>query len=127
MFFPDKAKAFAETRRVLAPGGVFLFNAWDRIEDNEIADTVTAALATLYPADPPRFMARVPHGYHDLAAIVARREAGRLRRVGANLDGRGAQHRAIGAHRGRRRIAWGRRCATRSKRATPAGSTAPAG
>jgi len=70
MFFPDKAKAFAETRRVLAPGGVFLFNVWDRIEDNEIADTVTAALAVLYPADPPRFMARVPHGYHDLTAIV---------------------------------------------------------
>jgi len=70
MFFPDKAKAFAETRRVLAPGGVFLFNVWDRIEDNEIADTVTAALATLFPDDPPRFMARVPHGYHDLAAIV---------------------------------------------------------
>jgi SAM-dependent methyltransferase len=70
MFFPDKAKAFAEARRVLAPGGVFLFNAWDRIEDNEFADTATAALATLFPDDPPRFMARVPHGYHDLAAIV---------------------------------------------------------
>jgi ubiquinone/menaquinone biosynthesis C-methylase UbiE len=71
MFFPDKATAFAEARRVLAPGGVFVFNAWDRIEDNEIADTVTTALATLFPADPPRFMARTPHGYHDLATIVA--------------------------------------------------------
>jgi SAM-dependent methyltransferase len=71
MFFPDKATAFAEVRRVLAPGGVFLFNVWDRIENNEFADTVTTALATLFPGDPPRFMARVPHGYHDLAAIVA--------------------------------------------------------
>jgi SAM-dependent methyltransferase len=71
MFFPDKAAAFAEVRRVLAPGGVFLFNVWDRIEDNEFADTATTALATLFPADPPRFMARVPHGYHDLAAIGA--------------------------------------------------------
>jgi len=71
MFCPDKAKAFAEARRVLAPGGVFLFNVWDRIEDNEIADTVTTALATVFPDDPPRFMARVPHGYHDLAAIAA--------------------------------------------------------
>src|SRR3954465_12352928 len=34
MFFPDKAKAFAEARRVLKPGGIFIFNAWDRIEDN---------------------------------------------------------------------------------------------
>ena len=38
MFFPDKAKAFAEARRVLRPGGVFIFNVWDRIEDNEFAD-----------------------------------------------------------------------------------------
>src|SRR6185369_2662198 len=38
MFFPDKAHAFAEARRVLKPGGTFLFNAWDRIEDNEFAD-----------------------------------------------------------------------------------------
>jgi ubiquinone/menaquinone biosynthesis C-methylase UbiE len=70
MFFPDKAKAYAETRRVLAPGGVFLFDVWDRIEDNEFADTVTAALRSVFPDDPPRFMARVPHGYHELATIA---------------------------------------------------------
>ena len=69
MFFPDKAKAFAEARRVLRPGGTFIFNAWDRIEENEFADTVTAALATLFPKDPPRFRARTPHGYHDRATI----------------------------------------------------------
>jgi SAM-dependent methyltransferase len=69
MFFPDKKNAFAEARRVLKPGGVFLFNAWDRIEDNEFADAVTQALARLFPADPPRFMARTPHGYHDTDAI----------------------------------------------------------
>jgi SAM-dependent methyltransferase len=69
MFFPDKAAAFAEARRVLRPGGAFLFNAWDRIEENEFADVVTATLATVFPADPPRFMARTPHGYHDTATI----------------------------------------------------------
>src|SRR6185312_17238409 len=41
MFFPDRARAFAETRRVLKPGGAFLFNVWDRIVDNEFADVVT--------------------------------------------------------------------------------------
>jgi SAM-dependent methyltransferase len=69
MFFPDKAKAFAEARRVLRPGGVYLFNVWDRIEDNEFADTVTQALGSIFPADPPRFLARTPHGYHVRAAI----------------------------------------------------------
>jgi ubiquinone/menaquinone biosynthesis C-methylase UbiE len=70
MFFPDKAKAFAEVGRVLGPGGVFLFNVWDRIEANEFADTVTTALASVFPDDPPRFMARTPHGYHDRATIA---------------------------------------------------------
>jgi len=69
MFFPDKAKAFAEARRVLKPGGVFVFNVWDRIEDNEFADVVTTAVASLFPVDPPRFLARTPHGYHDLDTI----------------------------------------------------------
>ncbi len=71
MFFPDKAKAFAEARRVLKPGGVFIFNAWDRIEENEFADVVTTALAAVFPADPPRFLARTPHGYHDPRTIEA--------------------------------------------------------
>ncbi len=70
MFFPDKAAAFAEARRVLRPGGTFIFNVWDRIEDNEFADCVTQAMAGLFPADPPRFLARLPHGYYDKEAIA---------------------------------------------------------
>jgi SAM-dependent methyltransferase len=70
MFFPDKVKAFAEARRVLRPGGVFIFNVWDRIEDCEFEDTVTVALASVFPDDPPRFLARTPHGYHDKEAIA---------------------------------------------------------
>ncbi len=69
MFFPDKSKAFSEAHRVLGAGGVLLFNVWDRIEENEFAHTVTTALASLFPEDPPRFLARIPHGYHDLALI----------------------------------------------------------
>jgi ubiquinone/menaquinone biosynthesis C-methylase UbiE len=71
MFFPDKAQGLGEARRVLRPGGTLLFNVWDRIEDNEIAQTVTSALASLFSADPPNFMARTPHGYCDPALIAA--------------------------------------------------------
>ena len=69
MFFPDKVTAFSEARRVLRPGGFFIFNVWDRIDQNEFADTVTQALEAAFPGDPPRFMARVPHGYYDASAI----------------------------------------------------------
>ena len=69
MFFPEKSKAFSEARRVLRPGGVFIFNVWDRIKENEFADTVTTALESLFPEDPPRFLARTPHGYCDRPTI----------------------------------------------------------
>jgi ubiquinone/menaquinone biosynthesis C-methylase UbiE len=71
MFFPDKVKGYAEARRVLFSGGRFIFNVWDRIDENDFALVVTDALATVFPADPPRFMARTPHGYHDVARIRA--------------------------------------------------------
>src|SRR5215472_11349596 len=80
MFFPDRATGYREARRVLRPGGRFLFSVWDRIEENEVADVVTAAVAALFPDDPPRFLARTPHGYHDTAAIAdAVRQAGFIR------------------------------------------------
>jgi SAM-dependent methyltransferase len=76
MFFPDKAQAYAEIRRVLEPGGYFLFNVWDHIDSNELAKTATDALAQAFPDDPPRFMARTPHGYHDIHALRAGLAAG---------------------------------------------------
>jgi ubiquinone/menaquinone biosynthesis C-methylase UbiE len=69
MFFPDRMAGYREARRVLRPGGHFLFNVWDRIEENVFADDVANALAGLFPSDPPRFLARTPHGYHDTALI----------------------------------------------------------
>lgn len=69
MFFPDRVAGYAEARRVLKANGRFVFSVWDRIEENTFADDVTNAVATLFPHDPPRFLARTPHGYHDTALI----------------------------------------------------------
>ena len=95
MFFPDRAQGFREARRVLRPAGHFLFNAWDRISENVFAEVVTEALARLFPADPPGFMARTPHGYHDVERIRADVEAAGFRRIA--IETRQATSRAQGA------------------------------
>ena len=69
MFFPDKVAGYAEARRVLKPGAGFLFNVWDHIDANEFSLVVTEAAASIFPNDPPRFLARTPHGYHDVELI----------------------------------------------------------
>jgi ubiquinone/menaquinone biosynthesis C-methylase UbiE len=69
MFFPDRIRAYREARRVLKRDGRYIFNVWDRIEENVFADEVTNALEELFPKDPPRFLARTPHGYHDVDRI----------------------------------------------------------
>ena len=71
MFFPDRAKVYSEVKRVLKPGGRFLFNVWDRIDENEFADIVTKSLSNLFPTDPPLFLARTPHGYSDIDEIAS--------------------------------------------------------
>jgi SAM-dependent methyltransferase len=71
MFFPDRPVAYAEVARVLRPGGHFLFNCWAPLSTHDVEATVTAALAETFPDDPPSFLARVPHGYHDEDRIAA--------------------------------------------------------
>lgn len=69
MFFPDKVLAFSEARRVLKPGGLYCFNVWDGISHNDFSATINHALAKVFPEDPPRFLPRVPFGYHDVDVI----------------------------------------------------------
>jgi ubiquinone/menaquinone biosynthesis C-methylase UbiE len=92
MFFPDRSTAYREARRVLRRGGHLLFNVWDRIEENVFADDVTKALATMFPDDPPRFLARTPHGYHDTALIRRELEAAGFSSV--TIETRAEQSRA---------------------------------
>jgi SAM-dependent methyltransferase len=68
MFFPDKSAAMREVFRVLKPRGTFLFNVWDRLEDNDISLAVHDAMQEIYPDDPPQFY-RVPFGFNDAAVI----------------------------------------------------------
>jgi len=95
MFFPDRVAGYTQARRVLRAGGRFVFSVWDRIEENDFADEVTRALAGLFPDQPPRFLARTPHGHHDVG--VLREE---LRRAGfahVEVETRAAVSRAASA------------------------------
>lgn len=69
MFVPDKKKAFAEARRVLREGGTFLFNTWDRLEENPHARTAEEVMDELFPGDPEMQFAKIPFGFHDQALI----------------------------------------------------------
>lgn len=69
MFFPDRVAGYREARRVLKSGGRFVFSIWDSLADNPIARCVVDAAARHLPANPPRFLARTPHGHSDQATI----------------------------------------------------------
>jgi len=62
---------------------------WDTISENEFADVVTQSLATLFPQDPPRFMARIPHGYHHVEKIREEVTAAGFKEISiATVDGK---------------------------------------
>ena len=75
---------------MLRPRGRFLFSVWHRIEDNEFAACVTDALAAMFPEDPPRFLARTPHGYYEPEEIRADLTAAGFTRVSVE----GVEHRS---------------------------------
>jgi ubiquinone/menaquinone biosynthesis C-methylase UbiE len=92
MFFPDRRRAYHEAKRVLGPDGLFVFNVWDRIEENVFSRDVTDALGELFLANPPRFLARTPHGYHDTTLIERELKAVGFSEV--RIETRAAQSRA---------------------------------
>jgi ubiquinone/menaquinone biosynthesis C-methylase UbiE len=71
MFFPDRVAAYTEIRRVLAPGGRFLFNTWGPLGTHAFGAALQAGLERAFPVDPPRFLPTVPHGYADPAVVAA--------------------------------------------------------
>ena len=93
MFFPDKAAAFAEARRVLAPEGSLVVNTWGTVDTHEFAMALMAGLRTVFPDDPPTFIVSIPHGYADPEAVAADARAGGFDLVTVetvSLEGRAA-------------------------------------
>jgi SAM-dependent methyltransferase len=91
MFFPDKAAAFAEACRVLAPGGVYLLSIWSTLATQAFQLALVAGLERAFPADPPPFMTSVPHGYANDDAVTADLRAGGFHKVrveSVTLEGR---------------------------------------
>jgi SAM-dependent methyltransferase len=78
MFFPEKAAAFAEARRVLAPRGTLLISTWATIDTHDFQAALVAGLERAFPDDPPSFMVSLPHGYADTDVIAADLRAGGL-------------------------------------------------
>jgi ubiquinone/menaquinone biosynthesis C-methylase UbiE len=81
MFFPDKVRGYRETRRVLKPGGAFVFNVWDDIAANDLPRAIEDAIAPLFGGKAPDFMTRIPHGYHNPAQIESDLRAAGFERV----------------------------------------------
>lgn len=68
MFFPDKDRSYAEVSRVLKPGGIYLFNVWDSLDNNPFARITHEVLESFFSDDPPGFY-QVPFGYNHAGTI----------------------------------------------------------
>jgi ubiquinone/menaquinone biosynthesis C-methylase UbiE len=69
MFFPDRVRGYREAYRVLRPVGRAVIAIWDSLVHNPIPRCVNDAMAARFASDPPRFMARTPHGHFDQKVI----------------------------------------------------------
>ena len=69
MFFPDKVQGYREARRVLRPVAGSASMSGTRSPQTNSPMWSLRRWRTLFPQDPPRFLARTPHGYHDVETI----------------------------------------------------------
>lgn len=81
MFFPDRAGAYREARRVLAAGGTYFFNVWNDIALNPVARCTQEALRERYSGEAPAFLERGPFSYFNVETITAEVRAAGFTRV----------------------------------------------
>lgn len=89
MFVPDKAKAISEAYRVLKPGGTFLFNVWDAIEQNDLAQAANTIIREFFPQNPPDFY-DVPFSFHEPEKIRRLLSATGFREIELSVEPRPA-------------------------------------
>ena len=80
MFVPDKTKAFGEAYRVLRPGGMLLFTAWDKLKLNG-ASNVYRTAAKKYLEDPLPDSYNLPFSMNDETVIRSNLLAARFSKI----------------------------------------------
>lgn len=75
MFFPDKAAAAREVRRVLKPGGSYWLNTWCAMEENPVSRAGAEAVARFLGGTVPQVY-RVVFGYSAPERVAADLRAG---------------------------------------------------
>jgi SAM-dependent methyltransferase len=68
MFAPDRLTAAREARRVVGPGGTWLFSTWGPLAHNPVVQVAAGALAALFPDQPPSFY-RTPFSMSEAAPL----------------------------------------------------------
>lgn len=68
MFLPDRQKGFDEAFRVLKPGGQFLFETWDKRENNITYNISHETVLRFLKEPPPPFFGK-PFSMHDPAEL----------------------------------------------------------
>lgn len=68
MFPTEKERLFAQFRRVLRPGGLLLFNVWDRKELNTCVRVYSEVIEGMFPGD-AGMQFSVPYSMHDVARL----------------------------------------------------------
>jgi len=70
MFFPDIVASYREAKRVIKPGGQYIFSTWGKNADNPFSEVAHGAIAEFFPDNAPTFY-KLPFFYHDPDVVLA--------------------------------------------------------